>query len=65
MQCQLCVNNVSHVDYKDLDTLKKYLDPYARISKKRSTGVCARHQRKIATAIKQARFLALLPFIAH
>jgi small subunit ribosomal protein S18 len=64
MQCQFCVNNQNVIDYKDTEVLKKYLDPYARISRKRTTGVCAKHQRKIATAVKYARHMALLPFVA-
>ena len=65
MQCPLCANNVENVDYKDLETLKKYLDSFARISRKRATGVCAKHQRKLARAVKLARFMALLPFVAY
>jgi len=64
MQCYFCTNNVNHIDYKDLDTLKKFLDQYARIGRKRSSGVCAKHQRKLARAVKHARFMALLPYVA-
>ncbi|HEY4493320.1 MAG TPA: 30S ribosomal protein S18 [Candidatus Paceibacterota bacterium] len=64
MQCYFCTNNATHIDYKDLETLKKFLDQYARISRKRTTGVCSLHQRKLARAIKHARFMALLPFVA-
>lgn len=64
MQCYFCTNNVSHIDYKDLETLKKFIDSYARITKKRSTGICALHQRKLSRAIKYARYMALLPFVA-
>ncbi|HQJ84046.1 MAG TPA: 30S ribosomal protein S18, partial [Candidatus Paceibacterota bacterium] len=51
------------VDYKDVEILKSFLDTHGRINKHRRTGTCAKHQRQVATAIKQARFLALLPFI--
>jgi len=64
MQCQFCTNNATHIDYKDVETLKKYLDQYARIGRKRTTNVCAKHQRKLATAIKRARFMALIPYVA-
>ena len=64
MQCYFCVNNATHIDYKDTETLKKFLDSYARIGRKRTTGICALHQRKLAHAIKHARFMALLPFVA-
>ncbi len=63
-QCQFCTNNVTGVDYKDVDLLKNYLDTHMRINKHRKTGVCAKHQRGLSLAIKRARFLALLPYLA-
>jgi len=63
-QCQYCTNNIKTVDYKDIELLKNYLDTHMRITKSRKTGVCAKHQRSLATAIKRARFLALLPYLA-
>lgn len=62
-QCYFCTSNVKYVDYKDVETLKRFLNPQFKISPKRKTGVCARHQRKLATAIKRARLLALFPFV--
>lgn len=62
-KCHFCNNNIKDIDYKDVDTLKNFLDPHARIIKHGRTSVCAKHQRKLATAIKRARFLALLPYI--
>ena len=53
------------IDYKDVDMLKRYVDTHARIAKRRISAVCALHQRKLAEAIKRARHLALLPFIAR
>jgi len=64
MICHFCSENQNHIDYKDIETLKKFLDSYARISRKRQSGICAKHQRKLALAIKHARFMALLPFVA-
>ena len=64
MQCHFCSNKIEHVDYKEIEMLKKFVDPYARISRKRTSGVCAKHQRKLALAIKHARFLALIPYVA-
>jgi len=64
-QCPFCTNGIKNIDYKDTETLKKFTDPYAKIIKKRKTSVCAGHQRGLARAIKNARFLALLPFIAR
>lgn len=53
-----------HIDYKNLDLLKKFLNPHARIVGKKRTGITAKHQRLIANAIKRARFLGLLPYVA-
>ena len=60
--CQFCVDKVSYIDYKDTDTLWRYLTPQAKIQPRRKTGTCAKHQRMLARAIKRARHLALLPF---
>ncbi len=62
-QCFFCVNNVREVDYKDIEALKQFLDSHGRIAKHQKTTTCSLHQRKLSTAIKRARFLALLPFI--
>jgi small subunit ribosomal protein S18 len=51
------------VDYKDTDTLRRYITEHGRIRPRRQTGTCARHQRSLARAIKRARHLALLPFV--
>lgn len=61
-QCYFCTNNTKEIDYKDVETLKAFLDTHARVSKHRRTSVCSLHQRKLTNAIKQARLLALLPF---
>jgi small subunit ribosomal protein S18 len=63
-QCQFCTNNVRGVDYKDVEALKNYVDTHMRISKHRKTGVCAKHQRSLSLAIKRARTLGLLPYLA-
>jgi small subunit ribosomal protein S18 len=63
-QCYFCTNNINSVDYKKTEVLKKFIDTHARIIPKRETGICAKHQRKLATAIKRARIMALLPFVA-
>lgn len=57
-------NNIKYIDYKDVEILKKFLNPNAKIMGKRKTGVTAKNQRKLATAIKRARFMGLLPYIA-
>ncbi len=56
---------VTYVDYKDTELLKKFLNPHARIISRRKTGLSAKNQRQIALAIKRARFLGLLPFVAQ
>lgn len=64
-QCHFCTNNLKDVDYKEVDTLKKFVDPYGRIVNHRRSGVCSNHQRKLANATKRARFMALIPFLAQ
>ncbi|OGJ02530.1 30S ribosomal protein S18 [Candidatus Nomurabacteria bacterium RIFCSPLOWO2_12_FULL_46_14] len=57
-------NNIKHIDYKDVEILKKFLNPNGKIMNHRRTGVTAGNQRKLAAAVKRARFLGLLPFVA-
>jgi len=61
--CTFCVDKNSRIDYKDYDTLRRYITDRAKIRPRRQTGTCAKHQRALARAIKRARHLALLPFI--
>jgi len=62
-QCHFCTNNAKDIDYKDVETLKGFLDTHSRINKHRRTNTCAKHQRQLSEAIKRARFMGLLPFI--
>ena len=55
-------NNIKHVDYKDVELLKSFLKTHGRITQRMNTGATAGKQRKLAQAIKRARFMALLPF---
>lgn len=64
-QCHFCTNNIKSVDYKEVEALKKFIDPQAKILKKNKSGLCAKHQRKFSLAVKRARFMALLPYIAN
>jgi len=64
-QCFFSQNNIEQIDYKDLEALKKYVNPHGRILSRKRTGLCAKHQRQLATAIKRARFLALLPYTSR
>lgn len=56
---------IRHIDYKDTELLKKFINPHARIIARKRTGVSAKEQREIARAIKRARFLGLLPYISR
>ena len=62
--CQFCAEKVDFVDYKDTETLKKYITERGKILPKRITGTCAIHQRAVTTAVKRARTVALLPYVA-
>lgn len=62
--CNFCVEKSEYIDYKDVAKLKKYLTESGKILPRRMTGVCARHQRELAVAIKRARQMALIPYVA-
>jgi len=62
--CGFCVDKVA-INYKDTETLGRYINEYGRIKPRRQTGTCARHQRSLAIAIKRARHIALLPFVSE
>ncbi|NIT14759.1 MAG: 30S ribosomal protein S18, partial [Candidatus Dadabacteria bacterium] len=59
--CRFC-RNKEDIDYKNVDLLARYITERRKIVPRRVTGVCAKHQRILATAIKRARLLALIPF---
>lgn len=63
--CQFCVEKIDYIDYKKPELLLPYISPYGKMLSRRRTGVCAKHQRRLAVAIKRARFLALLPYTAE
>jgi small subunit ribosomal protein S18 len=58
-------NKIDHIDYKDTEILKKFMNPHARIQGKKRTGITAGSQRKLALAVKRARFMGLLPYVAR
>ncbi len=60
--CQFCADKTLTIDYKMVDMLRRYVTEEGKIRPRRQTGACARHQRAVAAAIKQARHIALLPF---
>ncbi len=60
--CRFTAEGVKEIDYKDLNTLKSYITETGKIVPSRLTGTKAKYQRQLATAIKRARYLALLPY---
>ena len=62
--CQFCVDKMESIDYKDIPRLKRYLTERGKISPRRASGTCAKHQRQLAIAIKRARIMALLPYVS-
>src|SRR5512143_3922640 len=63
--CAFCVDKIENIDYKDVNMLRRFLSDQAQIESRRRTGTCARHQRRLTTAIKRARHLALIPYTAE
>jgi small subunit ribosomal protein S18 len=63
--CAFCLEKAKTIDYKDVSTLRRYLTDRGKIRGRRKTGTCAKHQRRLAVAVKRARHLALLPFTAE
>jgi len=60
--CRFTAEGVKEIDYKDLDTLRNYITETGKIVPSRITGTKSRYQRQLATAVKRARYLALLPY---
>ena len=60
--CRFTAEGVKEIDYKDLDTLRNYITETGKIVPSRITGTKAKYQRQLATAVKRARFLSLLPY---
>jgi small subunit ribosomal protein S18 len=60
--CIFCKDRVAYVDYKDVPTLRKFVSERGKIRARRVTGNCAQHQRDVASAVKNAREMALLPY---
>ena len=63
-RCEFCLNKTVSIDYKDIVKLQKYTTERGKILPSRISGNCPRHQRQLAGAIKRARFIALMPYIA-
>lgn len=62
--CRFCADGAQEIDYKELDRLARYVTERGKIIPSRLSGTCARHQRRLAVAIKRARYMALLPYVA-
>ena len=62
--CAFCADKVRTIDYKNVSLLRRHITNRGKIKPRRKTGLCARHQRRLATAIKRARHIALLPYTA-
>jgi small subunit ribosomal protein S18 len=60
--CPFCAEKVTVIPYKEGDLLRRFLTENGKIRPRRQTGVCARHQRRLAVSVKRARHLALIPF---
>ncbi len=64
-RCPFTAAGIHHIDYKDINTLMKFITERGKILPRRITGVSAYHQKRLAEAIKRARHMALLPFVAE
>ena len=60
--CYCCVNNINEIDYKDLQLMQKFTSMHHKILTSKKSGLCTKHQRKAAEAIKRSRIMALIPF---
>ncbi len=63
--CNFCVDHVREIDYKEVGKLRRYLSDRAKIEPRRKTGTCAKHQRMLTVALKNARHMALLPYTSE
>ena len=63
--CAFCVDKAESIDYKDINKLRKFVTERGKILPRRISGTCAKHQRALTTAIKRARYVALLPYSAE
>jgi len=62
--CFFCKDKITEVDYKNVNQLRRYISEKGKIRNRRITGACRRHQRQVAVAVKRAREVALLPYVA-
>ena len=62
--CHFCREKIDHIDYKNTAQLRRYISEKGKIRSRRITGACRRHQLQVAAAVKRAREMALLPYVA-
>jgi small subunit ribosomal protein S18 len=62
-KCKFCLDRVTHIDYKDERRLRRFMTDRGKITPRRITGTCAKHQRMLSIAVKRARIIALVPFV--
>ncbi|MFA5051827.1 MAG: 30S ribosomal protein S18 [Patescibacteria group bacterium] len=60
--CHFCTNGIDDLDYREVKTMQRFLSSYAKILPRKKTGICTKHQRMLAQAVKRARFMALIPY---
>mgnify|MGYP001044759656 CR=1 FL=1 len=65
LKCPLCESGVKHVSYKDIFQLKKFTSVRGKIISSEKSGLCHKHQKQLRQAIKRARYMALLPYVAQ
>lgn len=63
--CEFCIDKIDQPDYKDVATLRRYITDRGKLEPRRKVGTCAKHQRRVAVAVKRARVIALLPYTAE
>ncbi len=64
-QCFFCSQNAKEIDFHDVEMLKRFVSSQGKIIDPRHTGLCAKHQRRLAQAVKQARIMGFLPFVTR
>jgi len=62
MECPFCQDNINRVDYKNREFLRKFVTSQFKVASSRRNRLCAKHQRKVANAVKLARYMALMPY---
>jgi len=62
MECYFCQNNIKKIDFKNTEVLTRFMSEMHKIKPRKKTGVCSGHQKKLARAVKRARYMALVPY---